>query len=543
MTEISFALADEPPELCQQGVVAHFAGLGSEAWTDVWISEPLLDDVACRILSVWLQAPAEWPRFTDGYSHPGISVWPEYFRPELLELADGTEVLGVHQREVIAPLILRDDFEEGWVEPRWFVPEELRLAYRLLTEDGGSTYVEHTEDGSTRQVIRVSDDRVSMRTDLILRYAAAKQMDVVYSVVSDIRFPEKEGVGLKEHETVSDDCYAALYLGSHGQPKCVSRLVAIKRTHPGPIENSGIYPYQRARLYESFVVDEDVSGNEVTASSDPGTLANLYFTQPTPKIHSLTPVHFDREVLRRYRDNPSRYEVGQCDVSCHGIWRLRSVDMNHDDRVVAYLGDLGSLPTQEQRHWRVHNISPDGVDISGAQFRRDFLAQFASNTALDLVVREQIQKLNVTWQALFGWPLFLAANAGDEHLIDQISIPLTEDMSEFDRQIMVLSKVIVDFLNQAEFDSNANGSLNKFQEFLDRHGFVDSQSTLEPLRKLQGLRSYGAAHRKSGDYFEKSGVDGFIDSFRDLLVGITRSLHELTQFAETNDSAPQDPEK
>ena len=106
-------------------------------------------------------------------------------------------------------------------------------------------------------------------------------------------------------------------------------------------------------------------------------------------------------------------------------------------------------------------------------------------------------------------------------------------MSEFDRQVAVLAKVLNENLNEREFASERKGAINKLHDFLDWNGFDDPQRSLEVLRRLQGLRSYGAVHRKSSDYFKKSGVDGFARTYTDLLVSVAQTLTDLLEFIET----------
>ena len=73
-----------------------------------------------------------------------------------------------------------------------------------------------------------------------------------------------------------------------------------------------------------------------------------------------TPVHFRRQVLDKYYQQPGKYAVDDSLLRCGRLW-VMAIDNQHDDKVCAWLGDLGrDLPYQERLHWRAHNIPPLG---------------------------------------------------------------------------------------------------------------------------------------------------------------------------------------
>ena len=78
----------------------------------------------------------------------------------------------------------------------------------------------------------------------------------------------------------------------------------------------------------------------------------------------LTPVYFKRDVLKKYRDS-AKYEVTQSEVSCGAHW---GVHIHQDgSHVTVFLGDLASLPANEQPHWRDYNVLPEGVTTKRRQ--------------------------------------------------------------------------------------------------------------------------------------------------------------------------------
>lgn len=52
------------------------------------------------------------------------------------------------------------------------------------------------------------------------------------------------------------------------------------------------------------------------------------------------------------------------------------------------------------------------------------------------------------WQEVFGWQLFLPLADEDLHFYTALRVPLTDDQAEFDSQILALTKVLVDSINE-----------------------------------------------------------------------------------------------
>ena len=190
------------------------------------------------------------------------------------------------------------------------------------------------------------------------------------------------------------------------------------------------------------------TGSPLRFTCDPNDLANYFGANPEAP-HYLTPVYFRREVLQRYYADSAKYQVQDGVIRCGDLWLLR-IDNHLPNVVAAYLGDLGrDLPASERGHWLPFNIEAD-AGISRAKELRDFRAVPTAPEAPDLLFKYRFEQFHRAWHERFGWPLFLPLHAGDAHLFIGLREPLTEDQGEFDSQVLALTKLLIDSLNEAQ---------------------------------------------------------------------------------------------
>ncbi len=252
-------------------------------------------------------------------------------------------------------------------------------------------------------------------------------------------------------------------------------------------------------------------------------------------------MHFRREVLDRYFHNRGRFTVSDGSVR-HGSHWVLSIDDDHADRVIAFLGDLGrDLPYTEQLHWRMHNVAPDGP-LSQTAFARSFEARFADGTQLEHRFKAAYEQLAMAWTAKEGWPLFRSLASADQYLLTKLHVPTSDNPAELDAQILGLAKILVDALNDPALDAalgtpiEGERSLGKLERFLTGLGYGETGRDLAVLRAIQGLRSSGVAHTRGSTYaksLQRLGLDGqpapvIVAS---LLEGTVRMLETLIESA------------
>jgi len=218
------------------------------------------------------------------------------------------------------------------------------------------------------------------------------------------------------------------------------------------------------------------------------------------------------------------------------VWGL-PIDNDSDDRVAVFLGDLGeSLSYAEQLYWRSFNTKPfgDGRDLSETTIQRSFEAEPADPKSPDLVFKEKLIVFQEEWEARFGWQLIRPLRHDDAHTLSKLRVPLTKSVVEFEDQILGLTKLVVDSLNNREIVRVLGVALpdekgiSKLERFLSAKAYPFMRRDIDLLRLLQEARSSGSAHRKS-DGFKKVSVKLGLGTQTppEVFVGLLRRVIEM----------------
>ncbi|NDP22686.1 MAG: hypothetical protein GZ091_16645 [Paludibacter sp.] len=249
-----------------------------------------------------------------------------------------------------------------------------------------------------------------------------------------------------------------------------------------------------------------------------------------------TPIFFKREVLSKYYNNSSLYNIEDGSLNLKGSWRLY-LDNNNYDFIVVYLGDLRTLPNLEQLYWKSFNIEPQS-EINKRRFSIDFLSAYSDPEIEDLKFKNEYNRLNKLWRQKFGFNLYSEFDENDIHCFKTIRLPLKNESSELDILILNLCKVLIDYLNIKsintflESEQKELRSIEKMEIFLEKKQFKDYEKIISFFKTLQKLRSTGSAHRKNSDYKKNIGILGFEnldekDIFKTILNKALNSLRIL----------------
>jgi hypothetical protein len=401
---------------------------------------------------------------------------------------------------------MRDDYKE--------ICEEFRLFHRLYHDRKQDQYIKIDDDGSEYLVAVVEPNRVQIRLKEIRQFLAIK--DMYLSIQFDCREHSRhslEELGLKEGGSNQREgliCWRHNCGGFDGigRYRAFSRLLGKRLVAPLPKSKSGFWGFAEdlKKQHVEFIIGIDENGEEITYTSDPDALANSFGANPDAPNY-LTPVHFRKQVLDKYYHQPSKYSVGDSILRCGYLWSM-CLDNHHDDKVCAWLGDLGrDLPYEDQLHWRAHNIPPEG-GVSQTYFKRQILAQFTDSDRPEHLFRQRYHDLGKACDECLGWQLLLPLGAGDEHHFQCVRIPATDEQRDFDELILGLAKILIDSLNEkhlkklipAEQRGDVKGSIALLEAALSACGVEDAANQVSFLRKLQNLRSSSAAHRKGSNY-------------------------------------------
>ena len=239
--------------------------------------------------------------------------------------------------------------------------EQFRFFHRLFEDRDTGRFVK-IDDGGREEVIATSiDSSICVRLREVRQYLAIREMvlllqfDIkVFSLLPLAEIGIEEG-GQNVHE--GDLCYGLHFddIGevNGGRVRGFSRLIGFRVVHPLPKEKSGFPGFAEDTADEpvSFIIGVDDVGEPLTYSSDPDGLANYFGANPDAPNY-ITRVEFDRKVLDRYYQQPSRYSVEGSYLRCGSLWGM-TIDNHSDERVIAWLGDLGrDLPYHDRLHWR-----------------------------------------------------------------------------------------------------------------------------------------------------------------------------------------------
>ena len=296
--------------------------------------------------------------------------------------------------------------------------------------------------------------------------------------------------------------------GGAGKHRSFSRLLGKRLVAPLPKSKSGLWGFAEEpdEKYGEFIIGVNENGDEISYTSNSVTLANNFASNPGAP-HYLTAVYFRKQVLDKYYRESSKYFIADSHLYCGGLWSLQ-IDNHHDDKVCVWLGDLGrDLPYMEQLYWRSFNIPPDG-NISDTYYKRQVLGLFADSGRVEHLFRQRYNELMDTCDELLGWQLLLSLQTGDEHHLQSIRIPSTNEQRDFDELILSLTKILIDSLNDKKLNkfipseqrASLKGSISLLEAALNHLGIQNFDGHIEFLRKLQKLRSSSVAHRKGSNY-------------------------------------------
>lgn len=510
---------------------------GSGPWTVVYDSGRFAAFAAPSHRERALQS-AGWD-LTVGGGFPGFSQHPE----------NGKWVTTYHRNldgPELEPLILVQEMN-GIVPDAYLIAEEFRLLMHLWEDKATGNFYSVGDDGSRELAIEFVDRQIRIRTPILRRYQAARQLDLL--LFSDTRVtvaadePAEAFADLNEMDHVQGDSVLFMGVGETGlgRNQVFSRLLVKRVLAPPPQKDSGIWPWDgHDEHYPDFIIGEDQSGRSVKFTCEEDKLAN-YFGKNPDAPHYLTPVFFKPEVLKRYYDNPGLYSITDGRLSCGSLWGVQ-VDNGNPAAVMVFLGDIGrDIPASHRDHWRAYNIPPVS-EMSESTFRRSFLAQFAETENPEHLFKDAYLAVQRDWIEKWDWGLYREAEGSDAELILRVHIPVNNTDTEFESQLLSLAKLLVDLLNEAEIASGLapvrdEKGISKFERFLEANGYQHVDRDIALLRRIQTLRSRIAAHTSgsSGQAFLAGELDGL--SKPDF---IRKLMQEATQmFADLSEMSPQ----
>ena len=421
---------------------------------------------------------------------------------------------------------------ETWdgVEPlvidRWFhsrgsdyveISEEFRLFHDLYHDRQQERYIKFDDNGDETVVAVVKPESVKIRMKEIRQFLAIKEMHLSIqfesTVFSDNTFEELGVTERFQKGKTQMACWGLSYADAEpmSNGKSTYSILCGKRLiEPLPKSKSGFWVFaEESRRYLDFIIGMDDNGDGIEHTCDPAELSNWFGKNPGAP-HEVTPVSFRKEVLEKYYHQPGKYKVEEGALWCNSAWYLR-IDNHHEDKVCVLLKDLGDLSYQEQLHWREHNIASES-GYSEVAWRRYFENEWVDSDQPDHIFRQRYRLLTQVCQENLGWQLLLPLNEEDEHHIQSIRVPATNEQRDFDGLVLGLATMLPDSLNVSGLKSlldpsqhkdkkgNQKGGIQLLDTLLTNCGADGFTDHINFLHNLQSLRSSGSAHRKGSKY-------------------------------------------
>lgn len=443
----------------------------------------------------------------------------------------------------IEPLVIFRDFY-GHNGTYMEISEEFRLFHNLYHNSKTNEYIKIDGEGKETKVVVVKSDRIQIRLKEIRQFLVVKEMYLLirFSYTERSACPleklgREEGLIEQQDRQLEDRIFWWLYYGDRGDPS-FSELYGNLIIEPLPKSEIHLSydPYfrgfdkQREKKYVEFIIAIDENGGEITCTCNPQILKNT---------HYLTAVYFRKEVLNKYYHQPSKYTVGEEQVSHDGLWYV-DIDNHHVDKVCVWLRELGGLPYNEQLHWQSHNTPPEG-DMSDVYRRRQLMGDWDVETDQpDILFKRQYDELQKLCRENLGWHLLLPLDLEDQHHLQSLRIPATDEQRDFDELVLSLTKILIDSLHVKRLNSLLSdeqkegvgqGSIDRLEAVLAARNVQGAAEHIAFLRNLQSLRSSSSAHRKGSKYkkiAKEFDMEG--QNLRDVFTGILRQALDFLNF-------------
>ena len=418
------------------------------------------------------------------------------------------------------PLVIHRSFT-GMIKDYYEISEEFRHFHDLYHDKETDEYIKINSEGNKEIVAVVKPDEVMIRLKEIRQFLAVKEMylsilfefneNSEYSVqeLELSKVKTSEVVGLDKLTTQPDPsaifgkfqrmdllCWTYSHVDTPGlEPQSSSRLRGRKLIKPLPKSKSGFGDFaEKSEHYAEFIVDIDDNGDEVCQTCNPYKLNDFPIRIPDP-TWSLNPVHFRKQVLDKYYNEPSKYSVEDSIVRCHSLWSMK-IDNHDPDKVCVILKDLHDLPYREQQYWVSYNIPPVG-GVSETFYRRMVNGEWASSDQPDILFKQSYEKLRKACDECLGWQLLKPLKTGDEYRLHHMRIPTVEEESHFKGLVSDLSSILIERLNEKSLKDlipvnnrkEIKRGINLLEYVLESRNIKDIEKHIIFLRSLWDLRT------------------------------------------------------
>lgn len=490
------------------------------------------DQIECLLSDGHISSgdPEDMDGMPAAYCPPGESEI-KYFRWGVDEDIYGAEPLVIHR--------CFSRVKENYFE----ISEEFRLFHNLYHDRNTDTYIKIDDVGSEDIVAIVKPDEVKIRLKEIRQFLAIKEMYLSmlfeFNEYSEYSL-EELALNDVEREFKRDELICWRYdCGVHttySEFRSDSRLRGRRLIKLLPKSKSGFGDYAEERKYVEFIVDVEDNGDEVLHTCNPYKLDDFPGQNTACK---LTIVHFDKQVLDKYYNEPSKYTVSDSMVCCHSLWSMK-IDNHGSDKVCVFLDKLGiHLPYTEQLHWRSHNIIPEG-GVSETFYRRMVLGEWANSDQPDILFKQNYEQLQKACDECLDWQLLKPLSPGDTHRLQRLRIPTANEESHFKDLISDLTSILIETLNEKRLKNlipkdrqkDIKRGISRLEYVLNSQEIAEVEKHITFLRCLWDLRTTrSSSHPEILDdnRYQRSAMHFKLEDL-DLQEAFTKILGEAVEF-------------
>lgn len=267
----------------------------------------------------------------------------------LVMYEETSKPIGREKEVVIEPFTFGRQWEDTW-PLRFEIIQNFILFYNLYLDK--DRYKAVSTSGEITDVVRIGTEYekkfIKIRTNFLRNYLAFKDRILVRQF--DIRIGREDKT---PPLSVRDDCKETLNNNDYVFLKMTydddsGGMLLGRDIIPPLAKRRDLLGWPKGKC--DFIVGIDDAGKNTLATYNKDDGPAKFFI----------PVYFERAVLQKYYNNPTRYDITDNMVSCDSHWGV-PIDTNNAGLVQVYLGDIVEhLPYNEQLHWKRYNVQPEG---------------------------------------------------------------------------------------------------------------------------------------------------------------------------------------
>lgn len=266
--------------------------------------------------------------------------------------------------------------------------------------------------------------------------------------------------------------------------------------------------------YEEFIYGIDaMTGRDMKFTCDENKLANYFGANPDAP-HFLTPIYFNKKVLNKYKTDTANYTISDGNVRYLNEWDL-PFTINDEDKVIVWLGDLGRIPFDEQKHWSTENIPPKG-GIEENFWQQQLEAVFVDKILPEKWLFSLIEEVNEKFSEKYGVIIFNPLSKDDNSIYSAFITPVVNTIDEYKEYLIQFCKIIVESIEessiqklvQAEKLKDKSGqklkSIGQLEVLFNELDIKAGDNLVKALRLIQGSRNKLAGHTASVNAYNKT---------------------------------------